>query len=398
MIPTVKWIKKGFAKQNPQMANNLYAAEENEMKMEKDDNEDFKNYEDEESNLMRDLPIFVSESNLKNNKYADEYPVQVEDSEDDEENYVIKSTDCILMAAKIEEESSLTEVYVYEEEKYNLYVHHEVMLNSFPIALEWLCCDFSKMEGDSFLKANFAVVGLMNSAIEIWDLDLLESVEPFYTFDPKSGHKDSITNITLHPSRMNLLASAGADKSLKFWDLQSNKCISTFSKFSEVPQNLMWDLSNESIVHAYSTDNVWKRIDARVLKETDKMKFNFVIENFSISPSNPNILFLSCEDGHIRTFDMTAKKLIEELTVKAHKEAITSIICNNSGHLISNSLDGNVSVWRADNLQKLATQETDCKKLFGSSIHRDNDYLFACGSEIGEVVIWDFSLNVKQNE
>lgn len=30
------------------------------------------------------------------------------------------------------------------------------------------------------------------------------------------------------------------------------------------------------------------------------------------------------------------------------------------------------------------------EQLFGSSIHPENPYLFACGSSIGEVVIWNY--------
>ena len=39
---------------------------------------------------------------------------------------------------KKENEFSTIEVYVYEESTNNLFVHHEITLSAFPLALEWL--------------------------------------------------------------------------------------------------------------------------------------------------------------------------------------------------------------------------------------------------------------------
>lgn len=50
------------------------------------------------------------------------------------------------------------------------------MLNSFPIALEWLCCDFNTGENNTIPRANFGIVGMMSPEIEIWNLDILEPV------------------------------------------------------------------------------------------------------------------------------------------------------------------------------------------------------------------------------
>ena len=321
--------------------------------------------------------------------------MQADDSEDEDEDYRIKSTDSVLLAAKIEDESSSLEVHIYEEEKFNVYVHHELRLNSFPVALEWLCCDFNKAEGDSYLKANIAVVGLMNSAIELWDLDVLEVIEPLAVVGNADGHADSVTNLAIHPSRANVLASSSADRSIKFWDLQKNKEVARLSEMAQVPQNVVWDLESEACLHTYSSDNVVRTIDARVPKVVSHLKAKFAIENIAVSPVCPQLIFVACEDGSVRTVDKKSNKVMSELTAKIHKEAMTSIVCNQAGHLVSNSLDGSVAVLSVADLSILATQETDCKKLFGSSIHPESQHLFACGSEIGEVVFWDFTHSIK---
>lgn len=56
----------------------------------------------------------------------------------------------MLLAAKTEDEVSQLEVYNYEEDEHNLYMHHDALLPSFPICLEWL--DFKPQSEDATHK------------------------------------------------------------------------------------------------------------------------------------------------------------------------------------------------------------------------------------------------------
>lgn len=53
-------------------------------------------------------------------------------------------------------------------------MHHDLLLPAFPLALAWLDCSPSGRQE----AGNFAAIGTMNPGIEIWDLDVLDSVEP----------------------------------------------------------------------------------------------------------------------------------------------------------------------------------------------------------------------------
>jgi periodic tryptophan protein 1 len=44
----------------------------------------------------------------------------------------------MLAAVKTEDDISHLEVYIFEENDDNLYVHHDVMLPAFPLCVEWL--------------------------------------------------------------------------------------------------------------------------------------------------------------------------------------------------------------------------------------------------------------------
>lgn len=69
---------------------------------------------------------------------AAEYPEGFSDSEEEKEDYTIRKTDSILVAATAENDHSNLEVYIYEHERCNLYVHHEIILGAYPLCLEWL--------------------------------------------------------------------------------------------------------------------------------------------------------------------------------------------------------------------------------------------------------------------
>ena len=60
------------------------------------------------------------------------------EEEEEREELLIDERDNLILACKTEDDISHLEVYVYEEEEDNLYVHHDIMLPSFPLCLEWI--------------------------------------------------------------------------------------------------------------------------------------------------------------------------------------------------------------------------------------------------------------------
>jgi periodic tryptophan protein 1 len=71
-------------------------------------------------------------------KEKNKYPEYFSDSEEEKEDYTIRKTDSIIVAATVEYDHSNLEIYIYEHDKANLYVHHEIILSSYPLCIEWL--------------------------------------------------------------------------------------------------------------------------------------------------------------------------------------------------------------------------------------------------------------------
>ena len=136
---------------------------------------------------------------------------------------------------------------IYEEPKCNLFTHHDITLTAFPLCCRQLSVQPTSLQKDQYQKGNYAVVGTFAQEIEIWNLDVLDAIEPALILGgieinnkkgPKSyqqkqklkpgSHEDAVLCIDLHTSRKELFASGSADNTVKIWDLEKAKCAMTY--------------------------------------------------------------------------------------------------------------------------------------------------------------------------
>ncbi|KHJ34747.1 putative wd repeat-containing protein [Erysiphe necator] len=147
---------------------------------------DLENYDDEQEmeqdNSDKSLSMF---GNLRSLIYYesnadDPYITLPENEEEDEERQELQilPTDNLIIAAKVEDEVANLEIYVYEDEADNLYVHNDIMLPAIPICLEWLEFPVGKTDSENKSGTNFVAVGTLDPDIEIWDLDMIDCMYP----------------------------------------------------------------------------------------------------------------------------------------------------------------------------------------------------------------------------
>ena len=88
---------------------------------------------------------------------------------------------------------------VYNDVEDAFYVHHDILLPSYPMAMEWLHFD----PGEN-TNGNLVAVGTMNPIIDVWDLDLVDCLEPVFSLGQKGskkrkiphvGHKDAVLSL-----------------------------------------------------------------------------------------------------------------------------------------------------------------------------------------------------------
>ncbi|RZC87193.1 hypothetical protein C5167_042126 [Papaver somniferum] len=148
-----------------------------------------------------------------------------EDDDDDEiEDMTIKATDAVCVFEEL------------EDGEFNFYSHHDIILPAFPLCTAWLDFDVKKTGGD---KGNFVAAGTMEPAIEIWDLDLIDELQPCLVLGgvakkkkkgkkkgidyQKGSHTDSVLGLDWNKKEKKYLASASADNSVKIWDIEAGK-------------------------------------------------------------------------------------------------------------------------------------------------------------------------------
>lgn len=196
----------------------------------------------------------------------------MEDEEEDEEREELQvlATDNMLVAAKVEDEVAHLEVYVYEDEADNLYVHHDIMLPAIPLCVEWLDLPVGKEMSHSDLRASYVAVGTFDPDIEIWDLDTVDCMYPnailgqssddgnantsgtMVKKDKKKKHKkskksndsyhvDAVLSLAANRQHRNLLASSSADKTVKLWDLNTTKCAKSYSHHTDKVCSIAWN-------------------------------------------------------------------------------------------------------------------------------------------------------------
>lgn len=169
-IPCVKWVKQGVSlHQNSIKLSQQELQELTEVKKEKKESSrsaridyGLENYDEEEMDMsgamsIRNLAVY-------NNDFNDE-----SDTDSDKLDEILKPDDNLVLVGNVKKNECSLEVYVYNGNDKDFYIHHDIILKHPPLCLEW----FGSV-------GNFCALGSMSAMIEVWDLDLIGCVEPTY--------------------------------------------------------------------------------------------------------------------------------------------------------------------------------------------------------------------------
>lgn len=365
----------------------------------------------------------------------DPYITMQENDEEDEdrEDLQVLATDNMLIAAKVEDEVAHLEIYVYEDEADNLYVHHDIMLPAIPLCVEWLDLPVGKDANivDSESRGNYVAVGTFDPDIEVWDLDTIDSMYPNAIlgqggedgkFDPAQElkkkkkrknskkanddyHVDAVLSLAANRQHRNLLASSSADKTVKLWDLNTTKCAKSYTHHTDKVCSIAWSPRESTVLLSGSYDRTIIAADMRAPNaEAPRWGVESDVETVMWDPHDPTYFYVTTENGiihfnDIRNTPKTPKDSKAVWTLQAHDESISAFDVNPiiPGFLVTGSTDKTVKLWnvQSNGPSMVVSRNVDIGRVFSAKFAPDTEVAFrlAVAGSKGAMQIWDTSTN-----
>lgn len=375
-------------------------------------------YDDDEEEAETEGPAAMF-SNIRGLAYhengeKDPY-ITIDPQEQDDlerEEMQILPTDSLLLAARTEDNLSHVEVYVYEPTEENLYVHHDFLLPTFPLCLEWL--DYKVGTSDN-APGNYVAVGTFDPEIEIWDLDIIDAVYPAAVLGAgasqvnkkkkkkskkinDSYHTDAVLALSSNRNAHNLLVSGSADTTLKLWDLSTCNCVKSFTYHSDKVSCLDWYSKAPSVLLSGSYDKTAKIADLRLEEAPSSFQVTSDVENVAWDQHSENNFFIGTDNGIVYYCD--ARNLSKSVwQLQAHDGPISCLSVNPSvpSFVATGSTDRLVKLWNtSDSSPKMVvSRDLDVGRVFTCSFTTDEStafHLAASGSK-GVVRVWDTATN-----
>nr|XP_039258896.1 periodic tryptophan protein 1 homolog [Styela clava] len=330
------------------------------------------------------------------------------DSEDEsaEKSAVqLKPDDNLLVCARCGQHSSVLEVYVYNHKSGDFYVHHDIPLLETPLCMQWVGFDPG---AENVNSGNLLAVGNFNGTIDIWDLDVLNSLEPVASIGKGKvskqrrkidfRHADAILDIAWTDVVHDQLASASADTAIALWDLELGKATRVFRDHKNKVQTLAWMPKSDKHLLSGAFDGNIIMTDTLEIRTVAQWTIDGEVERITWNNENSKYFVASCDSGF--AFYCDVRKPTEFIHKwKAHEGAIPGLFLNqsdsknNSCLLQTASSDGLVKLWDLNFDKPKLVHEKDMKM---GMVHccegnPDENSVVAFGGQKGQVRLWDLA-------
>lgn len=363
-----------------------------------------------------------------------------EDEPDDDsvlDDVRLTADDALICVAKTEDDFATLEVNVYDQKTGNLYVHHDIPLPTFP-----LCLAHGQVSTGG-VTGNFCAVGSFEPGIEIWNLDVLNALEPSCILGgqdtsaaddlmamqlmskktqvapPRTSkeqglrpgsHTDAVMSLSWNSIHKQVIASGSADTTVKIWDVTlagSDNCnASTFTHHKGKVECVEWHPKEGTLLATGSYDRTVAILDARSgSADAKRVKLKSDCEALAWDPCHTEYLTAVGDDGKMTCWDVRKFETLSPVWSFSPSEfgGISGLAYNAHvpGMLATCSIDKTVTLWDAyagkgKPAEKVIPQPCGSKdmcsgKLYTIAFYPSLPWLLGCGGSGNQLALWDIS-------
>ena len=305
------------------------------------------------------------------------------------------------------------------------------------------------------ITGNFCAVGTFSPGIEIWNLDVLNALEPSCVLGgednsitdelmklqivnaatgsvksntsnsrpktsrlkaSKSGlrhgsHTDAVMSLSWNPIHRQVIASGSADRTVKLWDVtkatSDDANATTYTHHKNKVQSVAWNPQEGTLLATGSYDRTVALLDARTNGNKSNIKQVRIpadCETIVWDPTRTEYLTVLSEDGIINCWDVRKFETSTPLWSLSASEfgGVTDLSYNSlvPGLMVTCSIDKTISLWDAHNMdasckvlppKPCGSKDMCVGKLYSVGFYPSSPWLLGCGGSGNELALWDLS-------